>query len=94
MNLREKLLKSSQDALDAIKVPFQVRKDKKSLESWIITKEEEIATLELKLQEKKSSKSFDADGILDMQDDLALVKRRLKQGQQLLKEMFEENVSE
>ena len=89
MNLREKLLKSSQDTLDAIKVPFQVRKDKKSLESWIISKEEEIADLELKIQNKKASKSFNPDEILDAQDELALVKRRLEQGQNLIKEMFE-----
>ena len=92
MNLREKLLKSSSDVKKAIKVPFQVRKDKKALESWIIDKESEIADHELAIEEIKSSDNFDPDKILDLSDELELKKRRLEQGQQLLKEMFEQEI--
>ena len=88
--LRERLLKATDDVKEAIKVPFQVRKDKKSLEAWIIDLEEEIATLELKIEEKKAESRFDPDAILDAEDSLEWKKRRLKQGEALMKEMFEE----
>jgi len=94
MNLREKLLKSSNDVKKAIKVPFQVRKDKKALESWLIDKESDIADLELKIQEQKSSDEFNPDKILDMQDDLEIAKRRFEQGQKLLDELFETDVKD
>ncbi len=94
MNLREKLLKTTDDVKKAMKVPFQVRKDKKSLESWIINKEEEVATLEMKINDAKGADVFAPDRILDYKDDLALVERRLKEGKKLLKEMFETSVKE
>ena len=93
MNLREKLLKSTDDAKKAIKVPFQVRKDRKKLESWVIDREEEVANLELKIEEKKAKDDLDIDGILDAMDDLELANRRLSQGQKLLAELFDEDVS-
>ena len=93
MNLREHLLKSSSDVKKAIKVPFQVRKDKKQLESWLIDKESDIADLELKIQDIKSSDNFNPDKILDIEDDLVIARRRLQQGQDLLKEMFESDVT-
>ena len=92
MNLREKLLKSTDDVKKALKVPFQVRKDKKSLESWIIDREEEVAELELKIEDLKANSNFNVNKILETMDDLKLAERRLKQGQNLIKTMFEENV--
>ncbi len=93
MTLREKFLKSTDDAKKALKVPFQVRKDKKKLESWIIDREEEVATLELKIQDNKSNDNLEINKILDSIDELVLAKRRLEQGQKLLKELFVDNVT-
>ena len=93
MNLREKLLKTTDDVKKSLKVPFQVRKDKKQLESWLIDKEEEEANLQLKIQEAKASDNLNIDNILDMIDDLELVTRRIKQGNALMKELFETEVS-
>ncbi len=39
MSLREKSLRTSDDVKKDMKIPFQVRKDQKVLESWIINKE-------------------------------------------------------
>jgi len=88
--LRSKLLKISDDAKKTLKVPFQVRKDRKALESWIIDVEEKIADLELKIEEAKGASNFNVDKILDAIDDLELANRRLVQGNALLKELFTE----
>lgn len=82
------LIKLSKELLNDLQAPFKVRKDKKSLESWIIDKEQKVAELENEIQELKGSKDFSADKILDAQDDLELTQRRLKQGQELLEELF------
>lgn len=85
---RINLLKLGKDALEAIKVPFKVKKDKKALERWIIEKEELEATLQYDITELKGNSDFNPDSILDKEDDLALCIRRLKQGEELLKELF------
>ena len=92
--MRERLLKATDSVRDAIKIPFQVRKDKKSLESWIIDVEESIADLELRIEEAKGKESFNPDKILDLEDDLELKKRRLKQGETLMAEMFSDGAPE
>ena len=92
MNLREKLLKSTDDVKKAIKVPFQVRKDKKTLESWIIDVESKIADLELDVEDAKSKDTLNVDYILDCMDNLELERRRLKQGNELMNELFNKQV--
>lgn len=83
------LIKMGKEAIDTIQAPFKVRKDKKSLESWIIDREQQIAELESKIQEIKSSKdNFSIERILDAMDDMQLEQRRLAQGQELLEELF------
>ncbi len=89
-SLREQLLNASDEIRKKIKVPFQVRKDKKSLESWLIDVESAIADLEFNIKELKGSEAYDPDEILDAVDELALKQRRLAQGEALLTEMFEE----
>jgi hypothetical protein len=89
--LREQLLKMTKDAKQALSVPFKVKKDKKTLETWLIGVEEKIANLEFKINELKGADNFDPEKILDSIDDLELAKRRFKQGELLLENMFEEN---
>jgi hypothetical protein len=88
MTLREKMLKATDDFKKSIKAGFQVRKDQKSLESWVIDREAEVAELELKISDFKAATTLDVDQILDKTDELELAKRRLKQGEALLKELF------
>jgi hypothetical protein len=89
MKKRIDLIKMGKEALDSLQAPFKVRKDKKELESWIIDREQKIAELENKIQELKGSKEeFNVNKILNAIDDLALEERRLKQGNELLEELF------
>lgn len=88
MAKREELIKMGKEAIEALQAPFKVRKDKKTLEAWLIDKEQKIAELENKIQEEKSAKDFKVDSILKAIDDLAIEKRKLKQGEELLAELF------
>lgn len=82
------LIKLGKEALDAVQAPFKVRKDRKNLEGWIIDREQSIAELENKIQELKGDPNFNVDSVLNAIDKLELENRRLKQGQQLLEELF------
>lgn len=82
------LLKLSKDALEAIKIPFEVRKAEKDLEKEIINLEQSIAEQELKIQEAKGSRPINLKSILDAIDAKELKERELKQAQELQKELF------
>ena len=88
MSLRKDLLSKGKEALEAIKLPFKIRSERKTLEQWILEKETRIAELEYKIQEAKGKDEIKVDGILDMIDELDLLKRRLKQGQELMVELY------
>lgn len=90
MSLRKDLLSKGKEALDAIKLPFKVRKEKKDAEQWILNKEQKIAELEFKIQEAKGAENLDFDKIADMIDERDLIVRRLDQGQKLSDELFEQ----
>lgn len=81
-------IKMGKEALDALQAPFKERKDEKNLEAWIIDREQKIAELDNKIQELKGASEFSVEKILEAIDDLALEQRRLKQGEDLLKELF------
>lgn len=85
---RKELLKLGEDALKQIKAPFKLAKEKKQLETWILEKEEKIAELESKVNEEKCKEVINFDTILNAEDELQLAKRRLKQGQDLMEELF------
>ena len=82
-------IKMSKDVKDTLQAPFKERKDKKNLEAWLIDREQKIAELENKIQETKGAENFDVEKILEAIDDLQLEHRRLKQGQELLAELFD-----
>lgn len=83
-------IKLGKEAKEALQAPFKVRKDQKNLEAWIIDKEQKISELNDSIQELKGAAEFKVDMILKAIDDLALEERKLKQGQALLKELFED----
>ena len=85
---RAELLKLSEEGLKLLKRPFQLRKEKKSLEGWVIDCEEQVAVLESEINDLKAEENLDVDKILNKEDDLALAKRRLTQGEALMKELF------
>jgi len=86
---RADIIKLGEDALKAIKLPFQLKKEKKQLESWILNYEEKVATLEAEISDVKAEEKLDVDKILKKVDDLQLAERRLKQGEDLMKELFD-----
>jgi len=85
---KDLLLKSLKGELEAVKIEFQVKKAKKSLESSILDLEEKIADYDIKIEQSKYLYPIDFNRVLDMQDEKALVDRRLKQAQDLLVELF------
>lgn len=88
MSLRKELLSIGKEALEAIKLPFKIKSEKKNLEQWILDKESAIAEMEYEIQTAKGEKELNTDKILDKMDDLELLKRRLKQGEDLMVELF------
>lgn len=93
-SLRRTLLEKSKEAIEKSKIPFRINKDKNALKGWIIDKEEEEADLQLKLEDAKSAKTLNIDGILDTIDELEIVQRRLKQAKELEETLFGEIVEE
>lgn len=86
---RADLLKMGEDALKAVKLPFKLKKEKKNLESWVLDYEEKVATLDQEITDLKSDENMSVDKILDKVDEKELAERRLKQGQELMKELFD-----
>jgi len=86
---RAELLKMGEDAIKAVKLPFKIRKEKKNLESWVLDYEEKVATLESEINDCKADENLNVDRILDKVDDLELAQRRLRQGEELMKELFD-----
>ncbi len=76
------------EALDAIKIPFEVRKAEKDLEKEIINLEQAIAEQELKIQETKGTRPLNLRAILDAIDEKDLKERDLKLAQELQSELF------
>lgn len=88
MSLRKELLSIGKEALEAIKLPFKIKSEKKSLEQWILDKQAAIAVKEYDITAAKQDKELNVDKILDMVDDLDIMKRRLAQGEDLMVELF------
>ncbi len=82
------LLKMGKEALDAIKIPFEVRKAEKDLEKEIINLEQAIAEQELKIQETKGTRPLNLRNILDAIDEKDLKERELRLAEELQKELF------
>lgn len=82
------LLKLGKDALEAIKVPFEVRKAEKDLEKEIINLEQAIAEQDLKIQEAKGSRPLNLKSILDAIDIKDLKERELRLAKALQEELF------
>jgi len=90
MSTRKELLKMGEDAIKEVKLPFKIRKEKKQLEALILDYEERVATLESEINDLKAEETLNVDRILDKVDDLELAQRRLKQGEELMKELFDD----
>jgi len=86
---RSKLLQMGEDAIKAVKLPFILKKEKKNLELWVLEREQSVATLDAEINELKSTETLDTDAILNKIDEKELAERRLTQGEDLMKELFD-----
>jgi hypothetical protein len=90
MSLYKDLLSRGKEAIEALELPFKVKKEKKNLEMKILELEQSISKDELTVQEQKSKSPVDWDKLIDSIDALALNNRKLVQLQELEKEMFDD----
>jgi len=82
------LLKLGKEALDIIKIPFEVRKAEKDLEKEIINIEQAISEQDLVIQNAKSERPLNLQKILDAIDTKDLKERELKLALILQQELF------
>lgn len=87
-SLYSKLLKKGKEAVEAMQIPFKVRKAQKDLEMKIIEIEQEIATAELTIEEQQSQHPIDWTKLIDAIDSKELKGRKLKQLKELEGKLF------
>lgn len=90
-SLYAKLLSKGKEAIQALELPFKVKKEHKNLEMKILELEQQIAKDELTIQEQKSSSPVNWDTLISAIDNRALNQRKLNQLQKLEEELFTEN---
>lgn len=82
-------LAMAKDAIEKVKIPFKVLKEKKQLELKILELESEIATTDVELQDIFTNKeNIDWEDVMDQIDDKELNERKLKQLQELKEQLF------
>ncbi len=90
MSLYKELISKGKEVIEALELPFKVKKEHKNLEMKILELEQEIAKDQLTIQEQKSASPVDWNKLIDAIDKEALNERKLKQLQDLEKELFGE----
>lgn len=90
MSLYKDLLKLGKDAIAEIELPFKVKKEEKNLEMKILELEQQLAKDDLTIQEQKAKSPINWDFIIDAIDNKAINERKLKQLEELKKELFGE----
>lgn len=88
MNLYEKLLSKGKEVIEALELPFKVRKERKELEMKILELEQQLAKDDLTIQQEKSNSPIAWDKLLKAIDNKAINDRKLAQLQSLEKELF------
>lgn len=88
MGIYKDLLSKGKEAIDAIQLPFKVKKEEKNLEMKLIELEQQIANDNLTIEQEKSSNPVNWEKLTDAIDKKALNERKLKQLQDLKVEMF------
>ena len=83
-----KALKMGKKALQEALVPVKVKKAKKQAELEMCKLEEQIAVKESNIHDVCTSEAVNFAKIIELQDDLMLLKRKMEQYQTILDEMF------
>ena len=92
MSLYKQLLSKGKEAIEAIQLPFKVEKEHKQLEMKILELKQVMASDALTVQEQKSACPVNWDKLIDAIDHQAINERKLKQLQELEKELFSDEV--
>jgi hypothetical protein len=86
----KELVALTKEKLDEALVPLRVRAAKAKAEGEVIKLEEKLISLETKINEACAKKELDFNAIGDMMDEYDLTERRLKQINELVKNLFPE----
>ncbi len=86
--LYKNLISKGKEIIEAIELPFKVKKEEKNLEMKILELEQQIAKDELTVQQQKSTNPVDWNKLIDAIDNLELSNRKLKQLNALYEELF------
>lgn len=83
-------LRAGKEKLDELLVPSRVKRAKAQAELKKLELEEEKASKQVSLNEACSTQDLDFEKILTLQDDIAIIDRKLKQYDEILAQMFPE----
>jgi hypothetical protein len=86
----KKILAMTKEAIDKTLVPIRARQAKQQGELEMMKIEEKILTLESEIQEIAVKHPLVYDDLLAKLDKVALLERRKKQFQKVIKELFED----
>lgn len=75
-------------AFDQLMIPIKVRRAKKQAELEKCKIEEKIAVLQSRLQQQCYESELDFGGIIELQDEIGLLERKLMQFDKIISEMF------
>ena len=84
-------LKLGKEKVGQALVPIRVKRARKKAELEMLKLEEELATKQASLQEECCKEDVDFPHIIEMQDSIALIERKIKQYNKILEEMFPED---
>lgn len=84
-------LKMGKEKLGEMLIPVKAAKAKKQAELEMCKLDESLATKEAELHETCCREDVNFNRIISLQDELALLKRRKSQYQQIMDEMFPED---
>lgn len=86
----KEILAMAKEKIDETLAPARANRAKKQAELEIAKMEESMASQEAEIFELCACKEIDFNRIIEAQDKYALTERRIKQFQQIIKEMFPE----
>ena len=86
----KEVLKMAKEKIDESLAPVRAYRAKKQAELEIAKMDEKMASQEAKINELCCEKELDFDKIISAQDEYALMERRKKQFEKIIKEMFPE----
>jgi len=86
----KKILAMTKEAIDKTLVPIRARQAKQQGELEMMKLEEQILTLESEIQEITVKHPLNYDSLLSKLDKVALLERRKKQFEKVIKELFDD----